>query len=64
MNDKQKAKVTKQLKPLLSAGGFLSNVAFNLKESDDIPKEARMLLERFQKEWDKARKELPKWMKG
>lgn len=36
------------------AGSYMSNVLYNLKQSDDIPEQHRALMGKWQAEWDKA----------
>lgn len=52
------------LYPVTTAGAILSNVAYNLKQRDDLPADVRQLLEECQAEWDEAIRQLPnKWRK-
>lgn len=42
------------LKAVQSAGRYLSNVAYNLKQQESIKKEWRVSMEAGQKAWDEA----------
>jgi len=46
-----------KLTTLLETGTFLANVAYNLKQKEDIPKDDRKLLEKWQQSWDENRKD-------
>jgi hypothetical protein len=57
-----RAYVKRKIAKLKQAGGILSNVAFNSKQNKALPRDLRVQLERYQKEWDKALSEMPRWM--
>jgi len=44
-----------ELKSLIETGSYLANIAFNLKQKDDIPKDDKKLLDLWQKDWDDKR---------
>lgn len=48
------AGLVQELDRLRVAGSYMSNVLYNLKQSDDIPEQHRALMGKWQAEWDKA----------
>jgi hypothetical protein len=55
--------VKKKLEKILLTGQLLSNVAFNLSQSDSTPKDIASVLKSLQVDWDKELVELPLWMR-
>lgn len=45
------------LKSLIESSAYLSNIAFNLKQRDNLPEEDKKLLDIWQKDWDKKQSE-------
>ncbi len=56
--------VVKLIRPLLSAGDILSNIAYNIKQRHDAPPDMKKSCEIYQIQWDKVRDNLPKWIYG
>lgn len=55
-------RLQKLLCPVTTAGAQLSNVAYNLKQRDDVPADAREILTELQRAWDDAIRAIPnKW---
>jgi hypothetical protein len=52
----------KLLCPVTTVGAQLSNAAYNLKQRDDVPVDAREILTELQRAWDDAIRAIPnKW---
>lgn len=49
--------------PILNVGTQLSNIAFNLKQRTDLPKEILASCDHCQREWDEAMRNVPGWMR-
>lgn len=60
---KRQTRLKKAMQPCLLVGHQLSNVAFNLKQRNDIPEDIRATLASLQKQWDEAKKSIPNWMR-
>lgn len=55
-------RLQKLLCPVTTVGAQLSNAAYNLKQRDDVPADARKMLAELQRAWDDAVRAIPnKW---
>lgn len=61
-NKISKKYVRKKIGPLISIGNILSNIAYNSRQRDDVPKDIRESCLEFQERWDAIRQNLPKWI--
>ncbi len=56
--------VIKLVEPVLNAGNLLSNIAYNIKQRDDVPSDVKESCKTYQLKWDEVRNNLPKWIYG
>lgn len=49
---------------LIRQGSCLSNIAFNLKQRDDLPADVRKSCDETQRAWDQVLSNVPKWIRN
>jgi len=54
--------VRKHVVPLKDVGNYMSNVCFNIAQTDGVPEGVKKLAKKWQVEWDKAVRKMPSWM--
>ncbi len=54
--------IIKLVEPVLNAGNLLSNIAYNIKQRDDVPSDVKESCKTYQLKWDEVRNNLPKWI--